>query len=182
MSSWKKINEAIVFSNKWLRIEKVRFELPTKKQSDYYFVRGNPVAAVLGITSNKKVVLVRQYRPAIGKYMLDIPGGGVEDGEDVKKAAVREFMEETGYGLKNVKKLTKFYYDSGKSSKYSTIFVGQVIAKRISPKKDGTELVEVQEIPYDELLDKIRKDKVEETTLRIAICSLESSSFKVKYI
>mgnify|MGYP001566511194 len=63
------------------------FKLPNNKIYDYYFVRGNPVIAILGITINKDVVLVKQYRPATGKFMTDIPGGETEGGESSKQTA-----------------------------------------------------------------------------------------------
>lgn len=181
MSKWEKIKNKFVFENKWLKIDQVFFKLPNNEIYDYYFVRGNPVIAILGITINNKVLLVRQFRPAIGKFMIDIPGGGVEDGENDEQAVRREFFEETGYEAKKIKKLTTFYFDSGRSDKYSTIYVCQALNKKERSVVENEEL-ELLEIPYSKLIKAIKNGEVTEPTLRLAIQSFELSKSKEEYI
>ena len=181
MSRWKKIKSKFIFENKWLKVDKVFFKLPNNRIYDYYFVRGNPVIAILGITTSRNVLLVRQYRPAIDKFMTDIPGGGVEDGEINEQAAEREFLEETGYRIEKLRKLTTFYFDSGRSDKYSTVYIGQAINKK-EPSMNENEELEKLEIPYDKLLQDIKQGKIIEPTIRLAILSLELSPFKAEYL
>lgn len=56
-------------------------------------------AAVIGLTSDCQVVVVRQFRPGRASYCYEIPGGGLEDEDNgsIEAAARREFFEETGY-------------------------------------------------------------------------------------
>ena len=56
-------------------------------------------AAVIGLTSDCQVVVVRQFRPGRASYCYEIPGGGLEDADDenIEAVARREFFEETGY-------------------------------------------------------------------------------------
>ncbi len=54
-------------------------------------------ANVLAITPNQEIILVRQFRFGIGQETLEIPGGMVEEGEDIQAACARELLEETGY-------------------------------------------------------------------------------------
>ena len=60
-------------------------------------IEGNNAANVIAKTSAGKIILVRQFRFGIGDYTLEIPGGMIDEGEDVLKAAQREVREETGY-------------------------------------------------------------------------------------
>ncbi len=159
----------------------VWFETAKGRQVDYYFVRGAPVVAVLGVTIDKKIVLVKQYRPSTGKYMTDIPGGGAEDNESKKQAAKREFKEETGYDLDKVRKLTSFYFDSGRSDKYSTIYVG-LATHKTDPKHDEIESLKIIEVPYKILMESIRSGKITEPTIRLSVMSFELSPLKKLYI
>jgi ADP-ribose pyrophosphatase len=52
---------------------------------------------VVALTTDRRVVLVRQYRPGVDRVCLEIPGGMIDPGEDPCAAAVRELAEETGY-------------------------------------------------------------------------------------
>ena len=53
--------------------------------------------AVLALTEDDRVVLVRQFRPGPGEVLWELPGGIVDDGEGLEEAAARELLEETGY-------------------------------------------------------------------------------------
>ncbi len=60
-------------------------------------IEGNNAANVIAKTVAGKIIMVRQFRFGIGNYTLEIPGGMIDEGEDVLKAAQREVREETGY-------------------------------------------------------------------------------------
>ena len=52
---------------------------------------------VIALTADRRVVLIRQYRPGVDRVCLEIPGGMIDPGEDPCAAAARELAEETGY-------------------------------------------------------------------------------------
>ena len=60
-------------------------------------IEGNNAANVIAKTKEGKIIMVRQFRFGIGDYTLEIPGGMIDEGEDVLTAAQREVREETGY-------------------------------------------------------------------------------------
>lgn len=55
------------------------------------------VVTVIGITSKKEIVMIKEFRPGIKRYVFWFPGGRVAKGEDPKDAGIREFEEETSF-------------------------------------------------------------------------------------
>ena len=84
-----------------LKIFKARFEevKNPKTGASLHITKltGNDSVNVLAITPEGQALLLDQYRFGIGNYVMDLPGGIVDDGEDHQQAAKRELMEETGY-------------------------------------------------------------------------------------
>lgn len=78
-----------------LNVEKVR--LPNDKVADLEIVRHSGAAAVVPVTDDGHVFLVRQYRYATGGYLLEIPAGKLDPGEEPEACALRETEEEIGY-------------------------------------------------------------------------------------
>ena len=69
------------------------------------------IVVILPMTEKKDVILIKQFRPPIGKYIIEFPAGLVSDtkeceGETLAEAANRELIEETGYKAARLKKLT----------------------------------------------------------------------------
>lgn len=83
----------------WLPIATRRYRMPDGSESDWEIhVAPFTTVATLALTTGGDVVLTRQFRPGPGAILLDLPGGIVDDGEDIAAAALRELREETGFG------------------------------------------------------------------------------------
>ena len=63
----------------------------------YHSIRQADYVSVLAMTSDGRIPLVKQYRPALNKITLELPGGLLEKGEQPELTATRELMEETGF-------------------------------------------------------------------------------------
>jgi ADP-ribose pyrophosphatase len=65
---------------------------------------------------------VRQYRHAAGKWLLELPAGTLEDGEDIESCAHRELREEIGMAAGKVQKIGEFYIAPGYSTEFLHIY------------------------------------------------------------
>src|SRR5262245_28777278 len=80
----------------------------------YYSLRLPDYAAVVAITPDQRVLAVRQYRPAVERYTIELPSGLVDAGETAGQAAERELLEETGYEAENLEVLGPMLPDCGR--------------------------------------------------------------------
>jgi ADP-ribose pyrophosphatase len=107
--------------------------------------------AVVALDEQGKILLVRQFRHAVDKFLLEIPAGGIDPGEEPIDAVRRELQEEIGYLPKKLDGLGGFYATPGYGTEYLHCFVATDLmpARLAAEDTDDIELVRVspQEIP-----------------------------------
>jgi ADP-ribose pyrophosphatase len=89
--------------SEWLEViaKDVQFS-PVSAVETYYAIAQRPYLAALAVTPENRILLVRQYRPAIERFIVELPGGLLETGEAPADAMVRELREETGYSTRSI--------------------------------------------------------------------------------
>jgi ADP-ribose pyrophosphatase len=94
------------------------FELISKRlagqSAPYYALRMSDYVLVLAFTRAHELVLVRQYRPAVERFTLELPSGHVEKNESPAEAARRELAEECGFEADHLELLGPLLSDSGR--------------------------------------------------------------------
>jgi ADP-ribose pyrophosphatase YjhB (NUDIX family) len=90
----KSTGDEVVFNTKWFQI--VARNVPGSAEP-HYLVNSTDFVAVVAVDTRGKLLLVRQFRPAINAESLELPSGHVEEGETPEEAARKELLEETGY-------------------------------------------------------------------------------------
>jgi ADP-ribose pyrophosphatase len=93
---WRKLGERVVH-DRFRRVRSRTFELPNGEVADYEVLDLNDSVAVLALTGEREVVLVREFRPGPEEVLVGLPGGIVEPGQSAVEAARAELLEETGY-------------------------------------------------------------------------------------
>ena len=162
---WKRIEPTIVSKVGYRTIVSKTFEQPDGKVHHYETAgaEGSRCAAVIALTPDNKVIIALQYRPGQQQLFEELPGGGVEEGEDLDAAVRRELLEETGYEAGSMTHLGKIY-----KSAYDNITFNYFLATNCIPHKDGqqlddTEHIEVKLITIDQLLDNGRNARMTDT-------------------
>lgn len=155
VQEWQEISRETVFEKYGRGIEKRTYRLPQGKEADFYLSTGHESVACLALTSDQKVILVKQFRPGPAKILLEMPGGGLQSDENIQKAMERELREETGYigDLQFVGTVLPSAYATYKKN----FFVATQCNKIAEPKlEDNGEVVEPVLLFLDEFRDCLR--------------------------
>jgi 8-oxo-dGTP pyrophosphatase MutT (NUDIX family) len=136
----KPIRSDVAFSTPWFEI---LGKTMREGEEPYYSLRLPDYAAIVAITPAERVVIVRQYRPAVEKYTLELPSGLVDPGESPAQAAARELLEETGYRVRDVELLGGMNPDTGRLGNRIWACVAKD-ARRVEGRapEDGIEVLE----------------------------------------
>jgi ADP-ribose pyrophosphatase len=107
----KPLKTEIEFATPWFQ---VLGKTMREGEAPYYSLKLQDYSAVVAITDEQQVLVVRQYRPAVERYTLELPSGLVDAGETGGEAARRELLEETGYEAAVVEDLGPMLPDCGR--------------------------------------------------------------------
>lgn len=154
---WRKLDEQVVFDGH-RRIVRARFEQPDGAVVDYDVKSEPDVVAVVALTTSGEVVLVREYRPGPEELLLELPGGGIDRGEDPLDAARRELLEETGYegDLRPVGRILDCAY----STRVRYAFVAEACRRVADPRPHEGEHLEVVLLRVAEFVTHVRSGRL----------------------
>ena len=109
------------------------------------------IVGMVPITDDGDVILIKQFRPPLNGYVIELPAGLCDIGETLEDAARRELIEETGYAAAGMRFLVKGPMSSGSSSEMLTVFVATDLTYVGIGKRDETENIEVLKIRSENL-------------------------------
>lgn len=120
----------------------------------------HPGAAVMvPLLEDGRVVMVRQYRRAAGRKLLELPAGTLTPGEPPVQCARRELEEETGWNAKKWRRISSFYAAPGMLSEWMVVFLATGLTKtRAHPEPD--EILTPVILPLRTALAKIRSGEI----------------------
>lgn len=109
----KRISSETVFDGKLVHVRVDRVELPSGRIGVREVVEHPGAVAILPVLADGRLALVRQFRYAVGRKLLEVPAGTREPGEDPRETAIRELREEVGLEADTVEPLVRFLISPG---------------------------------------------------------------------
>lgn len=113
-----------------------------------------PCVTIVPVCDNGNILLIKQFRKAAEKELIEVPAGCIEKGETAEETVVRELQEEAGYKPANLTKIGGFYSSPGYCTEYLHAFIAQNLTKSRLHAED-TDSIEVIEVPLTEALEMI---------------------------
>lgn len=164
----KKISDEILYHGRIFDVHRLRVILPDGKESDRDIITHSGGAAVVALTDDNQLVMVRQYRIAVGKELTEIPAGKLETGEDPLLCAQRELEEESGYRAEKWFHLNSSYPSPGYTSEKLHLYLARELSKTKAHPDEG-EFLEAVLTPIDEVIDLIRSGDITDAKTIIAV-------------
>ena len=131
----------------WLALREDRVRLPTGAVLDPYFVLEYPDwACVVPVTASGEVVMVEQWRHAIGRRSLEFPAGAVDPGETPEAAARRELREEAGAEADGLEPLARLATEPARHTNWAHVFLARGAHIVSAPAPDANEDIVVRTV------------------------------------
>ena len=159
---WKILSSEYLFNDLWFKIRKDKCETPGGKIVDPYYIYEFPAwVSALPVTEDGRIVMVKQYRHALGVTCLEIPGGCVDDTDkNLEEAIARELLEETGYIFSSYEYLGKISANPSTNNNLMHMFLAKGGKKVADQLLDGNEEIEVVILGIDELKQLLKENKI----------------------
>ncbi len=137
-------------------------EYPSGNKSVREVVEHGGGAVVLAVFPDRRIILVHQHRYPLNEFILELPAGKLERGEDPLHCAQRELEEETGYHAQHWRKLTAIYTTPGFCTEVLHIYLATGLSEAAGGRKleEGEQTMTLKFIPLDEAAAMIERQEI----------------------
>jgi 8-oxo-dGTP pyrophosphatase MutT (NUDIX family) len=156
LPAWQVLEDTAIVSQRWLEVREQHVRLANGHEIErFHLIHGPHWAAVLCLTAERELILVRQYRHGIARASLELPAGVIEASESPLEAAQRELREESGFEAVHIEPLLTVVPEPARHSTLAHFFFARGAVPLTGQSLDSSEEVEVVRVPVAEVFDLI---------------------------
>ncbi len=122
----------------------------------------NGGAVILPVLDNEKILFVKQFRYPLQKYIIELPAGKLNKGEDPLLCATRELKEETGYSSNHITKLGSIFTTPGFCTEELHLFLAESLIPGKHAREEGEMDMELLELSIDDIKIKISNGDIKD--------------------
>jgi ADP-ribose pyrophosphatase len=161
MSEAEILSSRIVYKGGHIQVREDRVIEPAGHEAMREIVVHPGAVCVVARPAPDQVILIRQYRHAAGRELVEIPAGTLHDREDPRECAIRELEEETGYLASTMVERARFWTTPGFTTEFMYLYEATGLKKtQINP--DDDEVIEVDIVGSTEALQMIDEGRIQD--------------------
>ena len=159
--TWKVAVKKVFEAKPWISIFSKKIKLPNNKIIErYHEIKLNDFVIIYALTKDNKLVIEKQYKPAIKTFTYTLPKGAIEKGETSLSAAKRLFLEETGFKAKKWKKIGSVVGSGSYGCGNAHIYLAKDAFKISKPTSKDLEITKISLLKPETFYLKIFKQKL----------------------
>lgn len=162
------VSSRVVFAGRVIDVGVEDHLLPNGRTASFEVVRHPGGAAVLPVLPDGKLLLIRQFRPAIGATIYEIPAGRLEPDETPKACVARELAEETGYRAADIKPLGSLWSTVGFCDEKIELFVATGLSE-VQRALEPDEIIDLEPMLLSESLARVDQGDILDSKTQIAL-------------
>ncbi|KRL01408.1 NUDIX hydrolase [Liquorilactobacillus capillatus] len=167
----KKLETKHIFKGKIIDLDVETVLLPDGQKATREIVRHHGAVGIICLTTDDKLVLVKQWRQPLGKAVLEIPAGKIEPGEkDSLKTAMRELNEEVRLSADHFEYIASFYTSPGFADEKMFLYLAEGLSPvKHSLPRDNGEFLNIFELSLDQVDEEVKKGTICDSKTLMAI-------------
>src|SRR5215467_2127850 len=161
MSEAKVLSSRIAYKGGHIQVREDRIIEPAGYECSREIVVHPGAVCIVARPTPDEVILIRQYRHATGRELLEIPAGTLDNGEDPRHCAIRELEEETGYRAATMTERARFWTTPGFTTEFMYLYEATGLTKtEVHP--DDDEVIEVDIVSRTKALQMIDEGQIQD--------------------
>lgn len=179
MKPWTALDSRILLEHPRLKVVEDTVQLPKGQVSSYVRIVGRGDAATIICIKDRQILLQREYSYPVGEFLLQFPGGKIEETETPEEAGARELREESGYAYSSCQHLGWFYVDNRRSDAKMHVLLATDVRPVEKVGGDLEEEIETFWLPLDRFEDMIARGEITNYSVLAAFALLASQKHLV---
>jgi ADP-ribose pyrophosphatase len=135
------------------------------------------ILAVDESSGGPRIILENQYRHAAGRFLLELPAGRIDEGENALNAAKRELLEETGYSARSWKRVLHFWASPGFVAEAMSIYLARGLRPGPAQPEDD-EVIELKLVPLEKAVSMVLKGTIQDAKTIAGVLWLDRQTRK----
>ena len=157
-----------IFRGKLLDVWRDVVRLSSGRETTREYIKHPGAVAIIPILPDGKILLIRQFRYALGEVEIEIPAGKIDKGESKEETVIRELVEETAYRAGKIKQIGEIHPCIGYSNERIWLYLAEEL-NRTSQNTDHDEMIELFPCEIETCLDLIQQGEIKDVKAIIGL-------------